>query len=301
MTMKITVTAPTGNIGRVLTEKLLGGDAEIILIARSAEKVAGFAERGARVIQGSLADAGLIQQATEHADTLFWLTPLNYTAEDFRAYQNSLGDVVTEAARSRSEMHVVHLSSTGAHLAEGTGPIKALYDIEQKLNAATQRVTHLRPTYFMENVLPSLPTIAANGAIFSTIPPEVGLPQIATRDIAATAAETLLGDAPASPRVVHLFGPEEISFARVASTVCEAIGKAVAHVVIEADQLRSAMLDMGMSADMAEQLLELEDAITKGLVVPPEGSTVRTTATTFAAFAREVVAPAYRQAAGASS
>ena len=49
-----------------------------------------------------------------------------------------------------------------------------------------------------------------------------------------------------------------------------------------------------------EQLLELEDAITKGLA-PPEGSTVRTTATTFAAFAREVVAPAYRQAAGASS
>ena len=37
--MKITVTTPTGNIGRVLTEKLLGGDAEITLIARSAEKL----------------------------------------------------------------------------------------------------------------------------------------------------------------------------------------------------------------------------------------------------------------------
>ena len=298
--MKITVTTPTGNIGRVLTEKLLAGDAEITLIARSAEKVAGFAERGARVIQGSLADAGLIQQATEHADTLFWLTPVDYTAEDFRAYQNSLGDLVTEAARSRSEMHVVHLSSMGAHLAEGTGPIKGLHDIEQKLNAATQRVTHLRPTYFMENVLPSLQTIAADGAIFSTIPAEVRLQQIATRDIAAPAAETLLGAAPASPRVVHLLGPEEISFARVASTVSEAIGKPVAHVVIEADQLRSAMLGMGISADVAAQLLELEDAITKGLA-PPEGSTVRTTATTFAAFAREVVATAYRQAAGAAS
>ncbi len=298
--MKITVTTPTGNIGRVLTEKLLASDAEITLIARSAEKVAGFAERGARVIQGSLADAGLVQQATEHADALFWLTPADYAAEDFRAYQNSLGDVVTEAARTRPDMHVVHLSSTGAHLAEGTGPIKGLHDIEQKLNAATQRVTHLRPTYFMENVLPSLQTIAANGAIFSTIPPEVGLQQIATRDIAAPAADTLLGDAPASPRVVHILGPEEISFARVASTVSEAIGKPVAHVVIEADQLRSAMLDMGISADMAEQMLELEDAITKGLA-PPEGSTVRTTATTFAAFAREVVVPAYRQAAGASS
>ena len=298
--MKITVTTPTGNIGRVLTEKLLAGDAEITLIARSAEKVAGFAERGARVIQGSLADAGLVQQATEAAEALFWLTPPDYAAEDFRAHQNSLGDVVTEAARTRPDMHVVHLSSTGAHLAEGTGPIKGLHDIEQKLNAATQRVTHLRPTYFMENVLSSLQTIAADGAIFSTIPPEVGLQQIATCDIAAPAAETLLGSAPASPRVIHILGPERISFAQVASAVSEAIGKPVAHVVIEADQLRSALLAMGISADVTEQLLELEDAITKGLV-PPEGSTVRTTGTTFAAFAREVVAPAYREAAGASS
>ena len=250
--------------------------------------------------KGSLADAGLVQQATEHADALFWLAPPDYAAEDFRAYQNSLGDVAAEAARTRPDMHVVHLSSTGAHLAEGTGPIKGLHDIEQKLNAATQRVTHLRPTYFMENVLPSLQTIAANGAIFSTIPAEARVQQIATRDIAAPAAETLLGGAPASPRVVHILGPEEISFAQVASTVSEAIGKPVAHVVIEADQLRGAMLGMGISADVADQLLELEDAITKGLA-PPEGSTVRTTATTFAAFAREVVAPAYRQAAGAAS
>ena len=298
--MKITVTTPTGNIGRVLTEKLLASDAELTLIARSAEKVADFAQRGARVIQGSLADAGLVQQATEHADALFWLTPPDYAAEDFRAYQNSLGDVAAEAARTRPDMHVVHLSSTGAHLAEGTGPIKGLHDIEQKLNAATQRVTHMRPTYFMENVLPSLQTIAANGAIFSTIPAEARVQQIATRDIVAPAAETLLGGAPASPRVVHILGPEEISFAQVASTVSEAIGKPVAHVVIEADQLRGAMLGMGISADVADQLLELEDAITKGLA-PPEGSTVRTTATTFAAFAREVVAPAYRQAAGAAS
>lgn len=298
--MKITVTTPTGNIGRVLTGKLLASGAEITLIARSAEKVAAFAQRGARLIQGSLADAGLVQQATLHADALFWLTPPDYAAEDFRAYQNSLGDVVTEAARTRPDMHVVHLSSTGAHLAEGTGPIKGLHDIEQKLNAATQRVTHLRPTYFMENVLPSLPTIAADGAIFSTVPAEARLQQIATRDIAAPAAETLLGAAPASPRVVHILGPEEISFAQVASTVSEAIGKPVAHVVIEADQLRGAMLGMGISADVAEQFLKLEEAITKGLA-PPQGSTVRTTATTFAAFAREVVAPAYRQAAGAAS
>ena len=59
------------------------------------------------------------------------------------------------------------------------------------------------------------------------------------------------------------------------------------------------VLPLGFSAVQEARLIL--DAITKGLVVPPEGSTVRTTATTFAAFTRDVVAPAYRQAAGASS
>ena len=129
--MKITVTASTGNVGRPLTEKLLAAGAEVTLIARSPDKVKGFAERGARVVQGSVEDSGTVQAATEGADALFWLTPPSFTAEDWRAYQNSLGEVVAQAARSRPGMHVVNLSSVGAHLSEGTGPIKGLHDVEQ--------------------------------------------------------------------------------------------------------------------------------------------------------------------------
>ncbi|MCP5118448.1 MAG: NmrA family NAD(P)-binding protein, partial [bacterium] len=214
---------------------------------------------------------------------------------------NSLGDVAAKVAGENPEFHIVNLSSTGAHLAEGVGPIKGLHDIEQKLNAASQRVTHLRPTYFMENLLPSLSTVASDSAIYSTVPAEVAVEQIATRDIGAIAAETLLGDAPDAPRVVHILGPETISFAEVAAVVSGAIGKSVNHVVLGADQLRVPMLAMGMSADTVDQLLELQNAVTQGLVVPPAGSTVRTGGTTFNEFVSEVVVQAYNQAASAAS
>ena len=299
--MKITITTPTGNIGRALTGHLLGGHAELTLIARTPEKVAEFAARGARVVEGSLDDLDLVKQASDGADALFWVSPPNYEAENFRAYYNSMGDIVARVARERPDLHVVHLSSTGAHLAEGTGPVKGLYDIEQKLNTATRRVTHLRPTYFMENVMSSLATIASAGAIFSTIPPAVSLPQIATRDVAVVAAEIVSGAAPVSSSVIHIFGPEEITFGQVAETVSGAIGKTVAHVVVGADQFLEALTGMGVSRDAADQLLELETAIANHLVAPPEGSTVRTGTTTFTQFAREVVAPAYQGAAGAAS
>ena len=73
--MRITVTAPTGNIGRALTERLLEAGTEVTLLARSPEKVGDFVERGARVVEGSLENLAAVQEATEAADALFWLTP----------------------------------------------------------------------------------------------------------------------------------------------------------------------------------------------------------------------------------
>ena len=43
--MKIAVTAPTGNIGRPLTDALLQGGAEVTLLARDASKVQDFVDR----------------------------------------------------------------------------------------------------------------------------------------------------------------------------------------------------------------------------------------------------------------
>lgn len=299
--MKITVTGPTGNVGGHLTEKLLGSGAKLTLIARSPGKVKRFADRGARVVQGSLDDVSVVEQATEGADALFWLTPPTTTAENVRAYQGVFGDIVAEAARSRPGLHVVHLSSAGAHLAEGTGPVKGLHDIEQKLNGATTAVTHLRPTYFMENALFNLGTITANSAIFSHVPADVRLQQVATRDIAAVAAEVLLAPAPSSPRVIHILGPEETTLGDNARAISGAIGKQVDFVVLPKDRLIQAMLSMGISPDVASQLLELQEANAQGLIAPPAGSTVRTGTTTFAQFLQEVFVLAYRQAAGAAS
>jgi len=91
-------------------------------------------------------------------------------------------DVAAAAIRRNPEVRVVNLSSVGAELQEGTGPIKGLHDAEAKLSAVTSNITHFRANY---NVLTTLLTIAMHGAIYSTIPGSVSLAQVATRDIAA--------------------------------------------------------------------------------------------------------------------
>jgi len=299
--MKITVTTPTGHVGQAVTEKLLEAGAELTLIARSPKKVKEFAKRGARVVEGSLEDPAVVQKATEGADALFWVTPVKFDADDFRAFQNTLADIVARVAHSRPEMHVVNLSSVGAHLSEGTGPIKGLHDVEEKLDEATRRLTHLRPTYFMENVLQNLPTIVEHGAIFSTVPAAALMNQVATADVAGIAAEILLGPAPDEPRVIHVMGPEEITFARAAEIVSEATGKQVKHVEIPGDQLRHAIQEMGASADVANQLVEMEDAFRRRLTVPPDGAEIRTGSTSLRKFAGTVLAGALDHASAASA
>jgi len=93
--------------------------------------------------------------------------------------------------------------------------------------------------------------------------------------------------------VVDIFGPEDISFNQVAQTLSDVLAVPVAHVQVPREQLRAGLLAAGVSADIADQLLELNDAIAQGRLhgVAESG---RQGKTTFAEFARQVVVRAYR-------
>ncbi len=80
--------------------------------------------------------------------------PPNLKSHDYRAYQNKIGEGIGAAIRDSGVKYVVNLSSLGADLPEGTGPIKGLSDQEQKLNKLERvNVPHLRPTFYMGNLL----------------------------------------------------------------------------------------------------------------------------------------------------
>jgi len=298
--MKITITTPAGHIGSKLADILLNnGEAQVTVLARTPSKVEHLVAQGARVVAGDQLDPGALDKAVDGAEVLFWLVGMDYTAADVRARYNQFADAASDTLRRHPQLRIVHLSSVGAQLPERTGPIKGLYDAEQKLNSAGKDVIHLRANYFMENVLSSLPTIAADAAIYSTAPGSVTAEQVATADIAEAAAHYLLR-APRGHHAVDIPGPENISFDQVAATVGEAIGKPVRHVQIPPDALKTALTSAGLSADLAAQLLELQQAMSDGLLRTLVGDLRWKGKSTFKQFANEVIKPAYRQATAAA-
>lgn len=297
--MKIVVTTPTGHIGNKLANILLDRKSDVTLIARHPEKVKDLTSRGAKVIAGEHSDPAVVEQAVRGADALFWLTPSEMTSHDPLGMARRMAEAGASVIRKHPDLHVVHLSSAGAFLPSGTGPIVGHYDAEQKFRAAGKNIVSLRPNAFMENVFFSLPTIIQQDSIYTSIPGSVKTPFIATQDIAEVAAEFLLKPIDGH-HVVDIMGPQELSFDEWARIAGQAIGKQIRVVTVPADTLKAAMSQSGMSPEMAALLVEMEEAYPK-IQGQFKGDQQRTGKVTFAQFAREVFAPGYKQAVQAAA
>src|SRR5574341_2243978 len=148
------ITGATGNTGRRVAEALLEQGKQVRVVGRSMQRLKALAARGAEPVVASLDDVAAMTRALQGVRAAYLLIPPSYGEPDFRAYQNRVGQASAEAVSAARVSHVVNLSSVGAHLAEGVGPIKGLHDQEQRLNRlAGVHVLHLRPAFFMENVL----------------------------------------------------------------------------------------------------------------------------------------------------
>lgn len=284
-----TITGATGNTGRRIAEVLLEEGRQVRVIGRSLERLKGLAARGAEPFVASLDDAAAMTRALEGTRAAYLLIPPAYGEPDFRAYQNRVGQALAEAVSAARVSHVVNLSSVGAHLAEGVGPINGLHDQEQRLNRlAGVHVLHLRPVSFMENLLFNIDLIKQAGINGTPLRADLAIPMIATQDIAAVATRHLLALDFFGKTTQELLGPREISMAEATRIIGKAIGKPdLPYVQFLYEEAERAMIETGMSPDTASAFVEMYRAFNDGLLLPTEPrSAANTTPTSFDAFAK---------------
>ena len=290
--MRVAVTTPTGNVGRVLTGKLLDAGAELTLLCRDPGKVAPFTERGATALAGSLEDAEYVREATRGADVLFWVTPPKHDSQDYRADQLALGDVAAAAIEANEIPRVVNLSSVGVHLPSGVGPILGLAEIERKIDAVATNVIHLRPNVFMENFLGSLPSIKSDGCVFLPVSGQRSAGFIATRDVASFAALKILDDSWEGKSNLEVHGPSTPTFDQVAEILGQGLGETIRHVQVEPEQALEAMVAMGMAENVAQGIVDIYTSLERVELGPSRFPTPDCIGrTSFPEFVREVFVP----------
>lgn len=163
---------------------------------------------------------------------------------------------------------MVFLSSHGAHLPDKTGPVKGLHDVEQKLNKlAVVNVLHLRPTYFMENLLANVGMIKNLGITGGGIKADWKFPMIATKDIAPVVAERLLKRDFSGKTAYELLGERDVTMNEVTKIFGEKIGKPdLGYMQFSPEDEKKGLMEFGMSDDASDQLVELSQAINDGIM-----------------------------------
>ena len=297
------VTGATGNTGRVIAETLLAKGKKVRAIGRNAEHLQSLVDKGAEAFVGSVTDGAAMLRAFRGGQAVYLLIPPNYAAENFRAYQNEVCRAYANAIRQAGIPYVINLSSVGAHLSEGAGPISGLYDVEQQLNRIEGvNIVHLRAGFFMENLFFSLDLIRNQNINGTPLRGDLLIPMIATRDIAQVAAQLLLSLGFSGQSTREFLGQRDISMQEATRIIGKAIGKEeLAYVQFPYEQAEQAMVGMGLSQDVARSLNEMDRGLNEERVRPLEKrSAANTTPTSFEQFA-ESFAAVYRSQEGAKA
>ncbi|MFZ2224358.1 MAG: NmrA family NAD(P)-binding protein [Candidatus Deferrimicrobium sp.] len=294
------VCGATGNIGSRIAEFLLAAGEPVRAIGRERVRLGPLAAKGAEPWPGDIGDTAFLEKAFSGARGAFILIPPRHDAPDFREYQNGIGTSLASALSKARVPRIVALSSIGAHLAEGAGPILGLHDLETRLGTLKEaEVVCLRPAYFMENHLWSIPLIRNQGINGSPIRADVPFPMIATEDIAAATARLFIDGRFHGHAVRYLLGPRDLTMTEATRILGEAIGKpGLQYVQFTEEDARRAMADGGMSGSVVEAMLEMQRGFNAGIVRPTrERSVESTTPTTLESFSKSFFAHAYRAAA----
>jgi len=291
------ITGATGHTGNVIVKALLAKGEKVRVIGRHADHLKPFATQGAEPFVADVTDTASLAKAFTGAKAVYVMIPPNPSTPDVFGYQKRVADAMAAALRSAGVTHVVTLSSMGADKPAKTGPVVGLHYLEQQLNSIDRlNALHLRAGYFMENTLPQVGAIQKTGTVAGALRPDLKTPMIATRDIGAAAAQALLNLNFRQKQTRELHGQRDISYSDVAAIIGKAIGKPnLRYTQAPNEQVRGIFIQLGMSPNMADSLLEMCGSMNSGYMRALEPrSTQNTTPTSYETFVAEEFVPLYQ-------
>lgn len=293
----ITVMGATGRTGSRICQSLLNAGIPVRALGRSAERLAPLATAGAQVVVGEPHDAAFLSEAFRGAEAVYTLLAYGPETEDYRHQQAAQGEAILAAIRGSGVRRVVFLSSVGAEVPSGTGPIISMHDQEQRLRQLPPEVSllMLRSGALFENLYGALEIVRTYDCYSDAVAPDVPVPMVATRDVADAATRALLDRDWQGVVTREVLGQRDICYAEATRLLGAAIGRPdLPYMPVTPQELAAALQEAGYSASVATCYAELGEAISSGRVHAQEvRSPLNTTATRFEDFA-QTWAEAYR-------
>src|ERR1700720_631461 len=283
----------SGNTGSIVANFLLSKGKKVRVVGRDSGRLQRFVLLGAEAVTATVSDATALTKAFSGARAAYLMLPPAKSREE----QERDSDGIAKAVKESGLRYAVHLSSYGAQVAKGAGPVSGLHSSEQKLNAiGGLNVLHVRAAYFMENNLAAIGMIHHMGIFGNALIPDLKLPMAATRDVGDYAARRLLDLDFSGKQTRELLGERDLSMTEATAVIARGIGKPdLRYQQFPYDQVQQALTQLGVPPKGAAMYIEMYKSINAGILVPLEPrSPENTTQTSFERFVQDVFAAAYR-------
>lgn len=248
----IAVFGAFGRTGSVVVERARRA-ARVRLVTRSARHKQ--VPEGAELAVASLLDEVGIEVALRGASAAYVVLPDDFSSHAFHAERRAMADAMARALRRAATPRIVLLSSTaaveGEHAKTGFGADLAY--LEKSLLGLSATITILRAPYFQDNVIGALATAAHEGVYANLFGSrDIPLSTIASADVGAIAARTLLETPRAQHEIVDLFGPA-YSPSQMAAVVSAVVGRELTILDVPREE-QPQLLERWMSPQAARAM-----------------------------------------------
>ncbi|MES2809962.1 MAG: NmrA family NAD(P)-binding protein [Bacteroidota bacterium] len=264
--MKITVTGSLGNISKPLTEILVKAGHQVTVVSSNANRAEEIKALGATPAIGSVDDVAFLTEAVKGADAVYAMVPPNFGATEWKNWIAGIGQNYADAFVAGGVKKVVHLSSIGAHLEDGTGPVTGIHRVEEIYNKLDGiAVKHLRPGFFYTNFYANVDMVKHANIIGSNFGADTTMVLVHPTDIAAAAAEEL--QANFTGKSIRYVASDERKAGELAKVVGAAIGKPELPWIefTDADNTAGAV-GAGLPEEVASNYTEMGTSVRSGVM-----------------------------------
>ena len=254
-----------GNINSPLVSRLVAAGSSVTVVSSNPERAAAIVAAGARPAIGDIRNIDFLTATFTGADAVYTMVPPKWDATDWKQYIHETGKLQAEAVKAAGVKKVVNLSSIGAHMPAGCGPVSGIHFVEEEFNQlAGVDVKHLRPGYFFNNLFAATGMIKHAGFYGNNYGDKEPLILADPADIAAAAAEELLALSFTGKSSRYVVSDQRTS-RDVAAVLGAAVGKpALPYVEFSDEDTVKGMLQAGLSEEVARNYAEMGVAIRSG-------------------------------------
>lgn len=296
--MKYVITGSLGNISKPLTQTLIAAGHTVTVISSQASRKTEIEALGANAAIGSVLDVDFLTKTFKGADAVYTMVPPTFATTDWKKHIGDAGKIYAEAIAAAGVKHIVNLSSIGAHMADGCGPVSGIHREEQALNTLTNvNILHLRPGNFYTNLYSNIGMIKQGNIIGGNYGINTSIVFVHPSDIATVAAEALSNLSFKNHTIQYVVSDERTTN-DVAKVIGAAIGKPeLPWIDFKDEDSFGGMVGAGLPEEIAKNYVEMGTAVRNGKMFEDyyaHKSSVKISKTKLEDFAKEFAA-AYNQ------